>query len=374
MKLAGVTPVYKKGNRSVKDNYRSVSILPNLSKVFERCLYKQMSPYFDNILSKYQCGFRKNHNAQHCLLALIKNWKCSVDNGKVFGSLLTDLSKAFDCLPHDFFIAKLQAYGFNNKALRLVKDYLSNRKQRTKIGQEYSSWNEIKFGVPQGSILGPIFFSIDLCDLFFIMKDVDIASFADDNTTYLSANDNTSLVKTLEDSACSIFKWFKNNQMQGNADKCYVLLSTNEKIVTKVDSAEIENSQSEKLLGVTIDSQLSFEKHINNICGKPKAKLSTLSRVAHFMNFNNRKKLMNAFFKAQFNYCPLVWMLHSRLLNNKHERCLGVVYNNNQNTFEELLELDNSVSIHYKNLQCLAIELYKIFNGISLDIIKMFSP
>ena len=210
------------------------------------------------------------------------------------------------------------------------------------------------------------------------MKDVDIASFADDNTPYLSANDNTSLVKTLEDSACSIFKWFKNNQMQGNAGKCHVLLSTNEKIVTKVDSAEIENSQSEKLLGVTIDSQLSFEKHINNICGKAKAKLSALSRVAHFMNFNKRKKLMNAFFKAQFNYCPLVWMLHSRLLNNKinrlHERCLRVVYNNNQNTFEELLELDNSVSTHYKNLQCLAIELYKIFNGISPDIMKDVFP
>ena len=309
MKLADVTPVYKKGNRSVKDNYRPVSILPNLSKVFERCLYKQMSPYFDNILSNYQCEFRKNHNAQHCLLALIENWKCSVDNGKVFGSLLTDLSKGFHCLPHDLFIAKLQAYGFDNKALRLVKDYLSKRKQRTKIGQEYSSWNKIKFGVPQGSILGPIFFNIDLCDLFFIMKDFDIASFPDDNTPYLSANDNTSLVKTLDDSACSIFKWFKNNQMQGNAGKCHVLLSTNEKIVTKVDSAEIENSQSEKLLGVTIDSLLSFEKHINNMCGKAKAKLSTLSRVAHFMNFNKRKKLMNAFFKAQFNYCPLVWML-----------------------------------------------------------------
>ena len=378
MKLADITPVYKKGNRAVKDNFRPVSILPNLSKVFEKCLYKQISPYFDKIISKYQCGFRNNHSAQHCLLALIEAWKSSVDDGKVFGSLLTDLSKAFDCLPHDLFIAKLQAYGFDTKALKLIKDYLSNRMQRTKVGQEYSSWKEIKYGVPQGSILGPIFFNIDVCDLFFIMNDVDIVSFADDNTPYVSANDTPSLVKALEDAANSIFKWFKDNQMQGNAGKCHILLSTKEKVVTKVDSADIENSQSEKLLGVTLDSDLNFEKHINNICGKAKAKLSALSRVAPYMNFEKKKTLMNAFFKAQFNYCPLVWMLHSRRLNNKinrlHERCLRVVHNNNQSTLQELLDLDNSVSIHHKNLQCLAIELYKIFNGISPDIMKDVFP
>ena len=378
MKLADITAVHKKGNRTVKDNYRPVSILPNLSKVFERCLYKQISPYFDKILSKYQCGFRKNHSAQHCLLALLETWKSSVDEGKVFGTLLTDLSKAFDCLPHELFIAKLQAYGFDTKALKLIRAYLSNRMQRTKVGQEYSSWKEIKYGVPQGSILGPIFFNIDVCDLFFIMNDVDIASFADDNTPYLSANDLPSLIKALEDAASSIFKWFKDNQMQANAGKCHILLSTKEKVLTKVDSVEIENSQAEKLLGVTLDSELNFEKHINNLCGKAKSKLSALSRVAPYMNFEKKKTLMNAFFMAQFNYSPLVWMLHSRRLNNKinrlHERCLRVVYNNNQSSFEELLDLDDSVSIHHKNLQRLAIELYKIFNGISPDIMKDVFP
>ena len=162
--------------------------------------------------------------------------------------------------------------------------------QRTKVGQEYSSWKEIKYGVPQGSILGPIFFNIDVCDLFFIMNDVDIVSFADDNTPYVSANDTTSLVKALEDAENSIFKWFKDNQMQGNAGKCHILLSTKEKVVTKVDSADIENSQSEKLLGVTLDSDLNFEKHINNICGKAKAKLSALSRVVPYMNFENYER------------------------------------------------------------------------------------
>ena len=105
--------------------------------------------------------------------------------------------------------------------------------------------------------------------------------------------------------------------MQGNAAKCHVLLSTSEKVITRIDSAAIKNSQSEKVLGVTIDSQLSFEKNIDNICGKAKAKLSPLYRVAPFLNFDQKKMVMNAFFKTQFNYWPLVLMLHScKLINN----------------------------------------------------------
>ena len=138
MKLANVTPVHKKSSQSEKGNYRPVSILPKLSKVFERCIYKQIYEYFENILSKYQCGFRKGHSAQHCLIALLEKWRESIDRGSEFGILLTDLSKAFDCLPHDLFVAKLSAYGFDNKALRFTYDYLKNRKQRTKISGLYS--------------------------------------------------------------------------------------------------------------------------------------------------------------------------------------------------------------------------------------------
>ena len=102
MKLGNVTPVYKKGSRSPQP----VSILPNLSKVFEICVYRQMSKFFDKILSKYQCGFRRGHGAQHCLILLFEIWRISVDQGLEFGALLTDLSKAFDCLPHSLLLAK----------------------------------------------------------------------------------------------------------------------------------------------------------------------------------------------------------------------------------------------------------------------------
>ena len=126
------TPLFKKGSRTEKDNYRTVSILPNLSKVFERYLHKQIPPFFADIFSEYQCGFRKSLSAQHCLFALLETWKSNVDQGKVFRILLTNLSKAFDCQPHDLFLAKLQAYGFDNKSLKLAQDYLSNGTKRLK--------------------------------------------------------------------------------------------------------------------------------------------------------------------------------------------------------------------------------------------------
>ena len=116
-----------------------------------------MSNFFDNILSKYQCDFRKGFSTQHCLLAMLEKWKRSVDNGKAFGALLTDLSKAFDCLDHELLIAKLNAYGVSLPALKLIHDYLSNRKQRTKVNSSYSTWHEIIFGVPQGIIIQHFF-------------------------------------------------------------------------------------------------------------------------------------------------------------------------------------------------------------------------
>ena len=102
-------------------------------------MFKQMSKYFESFLSKYQCGFRKEYSAQHCLLSMLEKWKSAIDNRKMFGDLLTDLSKAFVCLSHDLLIAKLNAYGFSIAALRLVQNYLSNRKQRTKINSDFSS-------------------------------------------------------------------------------------------------------------------------------------------------------------------------------------------------------------------------------------------
>ena len=133
LKYSDITPVFKSGERSNKSNYRPVSILPSLSKLCERIIFAQMYEYMNTILSKYQCGFRKGISTQHSLIAMIEQWRKTLDDGGACGALLTDLSKAFDCMKHDLLIAKLHAYGFSAQSLKLINSCLSGRKHRTKI-------------------------------------------------------------------------------------------------------------------------------------------------------------------------------------------------------------------------------------------------
>ena len=151
-----------------------------------------------------------------------------MDKGKAFGVLLTDLSKAFHCLSHELIIAKLNAYGFSLSALKLMQSYLSERKQRTKINQAYSSWEEIPFGIPQGSMVGPILLNNFLSDLFLVVQNVDFAKYADDSTIYDAGDNIDEVIFSLQESSKKLFKWFADNQMKANEDKCHLIVSTNE--------------------------------------------------------------------------------------------------------------------------------------------------
>ena len=375
LKLADITPVHKKDNRNDKHNYRPVSILPSISKILERIIYFQINKYFDKKLSKFQCGFRKNFNAQHCLIVMIEKWKSGLDKKLNCGALMTDLSKAFDSLSHELLIAKLHAYGFNNSSLKLIHSYLNNRYQRVRINSKCSTWSQIITGVPQGSILGPLLFNIYLNDMFLFTKGSNIVNYADDSTPYNCSNDINGVIEKLEDDSKILISWFSNNALKANPDKFHMLLSnTDVNIKMKIDNYEIQNSKHKKLLGITIDNKMKFEEHVSNLCTKASQKLHALARVSAFMNFKQRRIIMKSFINSQFGYCPLVWMFHSRNLNNRinkiHERALRLVYNDNISSFEDLLIKDNSVSIHKKNIQMLAIELYKVKNNIGPEILK----
>ena len=378
-KNADVTPAHKNSARTDKFNYRPVSILPAMSKIYERLLYDQMNNYMEFKLSDNLCGFRKGRSAQHCLIVMLEKWRSTLDMRGFSGVLLTDLSKAFDSLSHDLLLAKLNAYGFSYNAIKLIHDYLVNRHQRVRINSKYSSWSEILNGVPQGSILGPLLFNIYLSDLFLFTEDSDIANYADDNSPYACKMDVKSVISKIEEDSKTLLNWVKNNGMKANPNKFHLMLShPDENISVNVDSYQIKNSKSEKLLGITIDNKLSFNEHVSGLCMKASQKLHALARVANYMNTDKLRLIMKAFINAQFGYCPLVWMFHSRTLNNRinniHERALRIVYRDRNTSFNELLSRDGTVTIHEHNIQVLATEMFKAYNGISPHILKDVFP
>ena len=379
LKLADITPTHKKDERTTKSNYRPVSILHPISKIFERNMHDQIYLYIDKFLSPFLFGFRKGYSTQYCLMVMINKWNQAIDKGNFAGSLLTDLSKAFDCLNHELLIAKLEAYGFDNESLAYVYSYLSNRKQRTKINTSLSEWADITTGVPQGSILGPLLFNIYINDIFYFVNKCDLANYADDTTPYTTDTSIDSLLQCLYEDTSILLKWFKDNHLQMNPDKCKLLISNKSKDISLIlENETIECSNSVKLLGITIDNKLDFNEHVCKLCKKVSSKLHALARISNFMSNDKLRLLMKSFIESQFDYCPIIWMFHSRSLNNRinrlHERTLRLVYKDSNLSFEYILRKDKSFTIHHRNLQKLAIEMYKTYKDLTPSLIKSIFP
>ena len=379
LKMAEITPAHKKDDKTKMDNYRPVSILPSISKLFERNMHDQIYAYMDSHLSKYLCGFRKGYSTQHCLMIMLEKFRKPLDKQMLAGALLTDLSKAFDCLNHELLIAKLEAYGFDHASLAYIYSYLSGRKHRTKVNNSFSEWSNIQSGIPQGSILGPLLFNIYINDIFFFVNEDNLANYADDNTPYAIDYDTISLIDALENDTMTLIKWFHDNYFKMNAKKCQLIVTNHEEDVTAfIDEEIIKGSKSVKLLGINIDNKLDFNKHVSTICNKVSLKLHALARISHLMSTDKLKLIMKAFIESQFSYCPLIWMFHSRTLNNRinrlHERALRIAYKDTKSSFQKLLEVDHSVCVHHRNLQKLATEMFKVKNNMSPIFMKNVFP
>ena len=382
MKLADITPIYKKLDALCKDNYRPVNVISVLSKLFEIILAEQLGLHFNDIFSNFLSAYRKRYSCENSLLFMTESWREALDNKMYVGAVLMDLSKAFDCLPPDLFISKLNAYKVTNNSCRLIASYLSNRKQRIKLGIERSSWRETVKGVPQGSGLGPLIFNIFINDIFEFITQCRIMNYADDNTIYTFNHNADTVINMLQHDSKIAVKWFADNFMQANPSKFQFIFLNPSRTQGYIETSlpifdiHIDRSDQVKLLGVTIDEKLKFNQHVKSLCNKAARQLNAFKRISKNLNTSEREVVYNCFISSVFNFCPLVWHFCNKADYDKvekiNERALRLVYNEHDMSYEELLLTKKKLSMRKIRMLNFATELYKIKNGYSVSNMEIF--
>ena len=370
LKYAELSPVFKKDDPLNKKNYRPISILPCMSKIFEKVLNMQISSYFYESVAENLSAFRHKHNTQSLLIKAVEDWKYALDENKYVGAILTDLSKAFDVVPHGLLLAKLNAYGFQHNDVMLIKSYLSNRNFRTKIQSTRSDWCAMTKGVPQGSILGPTLFNIFLNDIFYFTNDYTVYNYADDTTISYCAESPHDLVDKLESCANIVTDWFVENGMKANPNKYQAIVfgnKTNSPVSFTIKGNVLKCIDNVKLLGIDIDSQLNFDKHLKSICTKAGRQINAIMRLSNILDIKVKESMYKTFIKSTFNYCPVVWMMCSKGNLTKLEklqcRALRFVYCDYLSSYDELLTRSRQLSLSIQLMQNLAVEVYKCMNG-----------
>ena len=271
LKCADVSPIYKKGNNMDVGNYRPVSILPIMSKVFEKVIINQISPYFDSIFHPCVSGFRKGYSCETVLVNMVESIKCSLDKGNIVCCILMDLSRAFDCIPHKLLISKFKAYGVSVSACDVITSYLKDRRQRVKIGTQRSEWMHAHKGSAQGSLFGPFSYNVFTNDMFNLLDDdVEIYNYADDNTILCSGKCLTDVKAKLLDNVNRLIGWYHEHNMKVNSEKfqCIIFGNVDDPGEFIIDKQSIVPETTVKLLGIHLDNKLTFHDHISHICQK----------------------------------------------------------------------------------------------------------
>ena len=317
-KEANVTPVHKKNDKQIISNYRPISLLPVLAKVFERIIFKNLYNYliFNNLITTNQSGFRPGDSCTNQLLSLVHEIHAAFDHRKCLEvrSVYLDMSKAFDKVWHDGLIFKLKQNGIDGNLLNLFKSYLVNRKQRVALNGMESNWGEVKAGVPQGSVLGPLLFLIYINDLEVGIKS-SIKFFADDTSLYSIVHDPIVSAEELNHDLDLINKWAHQWKMSFNPDpsKQAVEILFTQKQKRPVhpplyfNGIEIKSVSDHKHLGLTLDPKLSFAKHISEKISTARKGIGMIKHLAPFLPLKSRDQVFKMHVRPHLDYCDMIY-------------------------------------------------------------------
>ena len=292
LKVAKVKPLFKKGDNCCLNNYRPISLLPTISKIFERVMYTQLYYYFNvnNLLSEQQYGFRSQHTTELASVKLVDFILKEMDNIrdiKIPASIFLDLSKAFDTLNFDILLRKLQHYGIDGKSLNLIKSYLTNRFQYVQFENSDSSLLEVKTGIPQGSILGPLFFSILINDLVNCSTKFQFLMYADNTTIYFNLNDFPLINREIEINSEleKVNTWLKLNKLAINVDKSKCMFFQKRRSITPLkflmNNRAIDVVHNFNYLGIILDANMSWKSHIAMVSNE----LSRINGILHRLKY-----------------------------------------------------------------------------------------
>ena len=329
LKIANVCPIFKKNEIEKCENYRPISLLSNIGKVFEKVMYNRIWNFLNesDILFEKQFGFRKNHSTNHALLSIVEEIRKNLDNKLYTCGVFVDLEKAFDTVNHEILIKKLDHYGIRGSYNNWLNSYLTNRKQFVSLNDSVSSHMKITCGVPQGSVLGPLLFLIYINDMNLAVKDCTVHHFADDTNLLLSGTNLKSLKKAMNKELTSLFEWLCANRLSLNVDKTEFIVfkprkysinkKLNKKFTLKINQKTIHESNKIKYLGVLLDNKLSWNIHINELCKKLSRAVGMLFKMKNLCSTTTLKSIYYSLFHSHMSYGIPVWGVAKTSLTQK---------------------------------------------------------